>query len=312
MAQMGNNDSISHKIENSVDEILSQFQNLEAEAEQVRSNDRIIIRGLLGNFYGRRLNVGIGMQRTYGAILSGDYFELFKLPDGNYLFVFADISGHGLPAYTTLIRLRSALTLTVKEAEKRMEAGGGSLNPEDIVRDAGTKFTDVMDAAGSSDFASIIFTYIRNDGDKYYLRFFNRGMFFPLVVRKFRNSLVNLYDLNEQEKGWFPAKGYLLGSEFRRLLGDRYNNYPSCEFILYEGDIIMYFSDGLIEAQKKDDKFECFGLDRMKEILLSHYTIFPQAIVNTIYDEVYDFMGDMRMQNDDMTAVIIDFPLVRP
>lgn len=308
---MGSFDNKDYRVESSVEEILSQFRNLESEAEQVRDSDRVIIRGLLGNFYGRRLNVGIGMQRAYGAVLSGDYFELFKLPDGNYLFVFADISGHGLPAYTTLVRLRSALTLSVKEAEVRMREKNALFSAEDLVRDVGTKFTDIMDAAGSPDFASLIFTYIRNEGDKYYLRFFNRGMYFPLVVRKFQNSLVSLYDLNEQEQGWFPAKGYLLGSEFRRLLGDKYDLYPSCEFIIYEGDTILFLTDGITEAMKKDNKKEDFGMERVKKILLDNYMLFPQAIVNTLYDAVYDYMGDMRKQSDDMTVVLIDFPLVR-
>jgi sigma-B regulation protein RsbU (phosphoserine phosphatase) len=300
-----------YRVESSIDEILDQFRNLEGEAEQVRDSDRVIIRGLLGNFYGKRLNVGIGMQRAYGAVLSGDYFELFKLPDGNYLFVFADISGHGLPAYTTLVRLRSALTLSVKESQRKLVEENTPFSAEDLVRDAGTKFTDIMDAAGSPDFASLIFTYIRNEGDKYYLRFFNRGMYFPLVVRKFQNSLVSLYDLNEQEQGWLPTKGYLLGSEFRRLLGEKYDVYPSCEFIIYEGDMLMFLSDGITEAQKKDNKKEDFGMEKVKKILLDNYMLFPQAIVNTLYDEVYEYMGDMRKQSDDMTAVIIDFPLVR-
>ncbi|MGL4368874.1 MAG: PP2C family protein-serine/threonine phosphatase, partial [Spirochaetota bacterium] len=243
-------------------------------------------------------------------ILSGDYFELFKLPDGNFIFVFADISGHGLPAYTTLIRLRSALILAVKDAARGFSEKG-YVAAEDIIRDAGTKFTDIMDAAGSSDFASVIFTHIHNDGDKYHLRFFNRGMYFPLVVRKFRNSLVNLYDLNEQEKGWFPKKGSLLGSEFRKIMGSKYEIYPSCEFIIYEGDSILFFSDGIVEAQRAGNPSDFFGVERIKHIMTENFAIFPQATVNRLYDDVYDFMGDMRMQSDDMTAVIIDFPLVR-
>ena len=136
-------------------------------------------------------------------------------------------------------------------------------------------------------------------------------MYFPLVVRKFQNKLVNLYDLNEEEKGWFPRKGYLLGSEFRKILDNRYENYPSCEFIIYEGDSIMFFSDGIVEAQKDDNPSDSYGMDKMKQILMDNFAIFPQAIVNRLYDDLYDYMGDMKNQTDDMTAVIIDFPLVR-
>ncbi|HEY1406927.1 MAG TPA: PP2C family protein-serine/threonine phosphatase [Spirochaetota bacterium] len=303
-------DNSSSRSDNSVDEIVRQYHILDMEAETVRRKDRGVIRGLFGNFYGKQLTVGIGFQRAYGSVLSGDYFELVKLPDENYLFVFADISGHGLPAYTTLIRLRSAITLGVKESA-RMVAENGFLNPEELVRDIGTKFTDIMEAAESQDFASVIYTYIRTENDKFYLRFFNRGMYFPIVVRKFRDKIVDLYDLNIEEKGWFPQKGGLLGYEFRDIRGDQYDVYPSCEFIVYEGDCVFFFSDGIVEARKSGGARDEFGFDRMKRNLFDHLSLFPQAAINHLFEEVYEFMGELSRQEDDMTAVLIDFPLVR-
>jgi sigma-B regulation protein RsbU (phosphoserine phosphatase) len=298
-----------HRDPESPEEALRHYAALESEAETVREMDKVLIRGLFGNFYGRRLNVGIGFQRAVGSILSGDYFELIKLPDGNYLFIFADISGHGLPAYTTLIRFRAAVALAVKDAGKSFRDNGHGRTG--LVRDIIEKFTDVMESSVSNDFASVIFTFIRNEGDRYHLNFFNRGMYFPLVVRKFNNEPMNLYDLNESEKGWIPMKGGLLGYEFRKILGDRYYASPSCEFVLYEGDNILFFSDGIVEANRGRASGEDFGLERIKRILNENINLFPQAVINMIFEEVYEFMGDSRNQHDDMTAVLIDFPLVR-
>jgi serine phosphatase RsbU (regulator of sigma subunit) len=117
----------------STEEILRQHQIIAKEADAVLEKDKSIVRGLLGNFYDNHLNVGIGAKEAYGSILSGDYFELIKLPDNNYLFVFADISGHGLPAYTTLVRLRSAIMLAVREAGKSFELTQ-TLDAETVVR----------------------------------------------------------------------------------------------------------------------------------------------------------------------------------
>jgi phosphoserine phosphatase RsbU/P len=297
------------KKENSREEIIRQFSILDSEAEMVRDKDKVLIRGLFGNFYGKRLNVGIGFQRAYGSILSGDYFELFKLPDGNYLFVFADISGHGIPAYTTVIRLRSAIALSLKEIERSKKHS--RIDPETMIRDISTKFTDIMEEANSDDFASVIFTFIRNENEKYYLRFFNRGMYFPLVVRKFQNRVINLYDLNVHENGWIPVKAGLLGIEFRRILGQKYEYFPSCEFIIYEGDCILFFSDGVVEANKKNEPGSDFGIERVKQIMGENLHLFPQAIVNLLFEEIYEHSEDPRNQTDDMTAVLIDFPLVR-
>ncbi|HRX15405.1 MAG TPA: PP2C family protein-serine/threonine phosphatase [Spirochaetota bacterium] len=294
----------------SIEDIIRQYSMIEAEAEEVRNNDKLTVKNLFGSFYGKKLNVGIGFQRAYGSILSGDYFELYKLPDSNYLFVFADISGHGLPAYTTLIRLRSAITSTLKMYEKRYR-NNQHFEYIDIVREIGNAFTDILDASQSKDFASVIFTFISNENDKFHLTFFSRGMHFPFIARRFENSLMDIYNLNNREKGWIPAKSHLLGSEIRDLLGEKYNKYISCHFVIYEGDSLFFFSDGLIEGTAIDNPHEEYGTERLMDCLREHIHLYPQAIVNTMYEKIYEFIGRPERQFDDMTAVLIDFPLVR-
>ena len=142
-----------------VEDKLQRFDILKAEANTVRNKDKTILRSLFKNFYNKQLSIGIGFQRAYGSILSGDYFDLIKLPDDNYLFVFADISGHGLPAYTTLIRLRSAVTIAVKRIGRIYKRVGG-IDSNFLVRDICTKFTDIMDESNTNDFASVNFTFI--------------------------------------------------------------------------------------------------------------------------------------------------------
>jgi sigma-B regulation protein RsbU (phosphoserine phosphatase) len=288
---------------------LRQFDVLANEANTVRDNDKILIRNLFKNFYNKRLNVGIGFQRAYGSILAGDFFDLIKLPDGNYLFVFADISGHGLPAYTTLIRFRSAITLALREI-KRIYLKEGIIDSGFLIREITRNFTDIMDDSNSDDFASVIFTFIYSDEDRFLLRFYNRSMLFPVVVRKFNNQVKDIYNLNNEEKGWFPNKGYLVGSDLRILLQDSYLETPYCDFIIYEGDSILFYSDGITEAYR-DNPPEEFGEERIIQILKDNVDMPPQFIINHLFENVYDFIGNFRHQKDDMTAVLIDFPPVR-
>lgn len=300
-------------LDRDIERDLEHLQILKEEADRVRENDKVVIRSLFGDFYGRKLNVGIRFERAYGSILAGDYFELFKLPDGNYFFAFADISGHGLPAYTSLLRLRNAIIIAVKGYTKHFQRGE-KLDAHKLVKNVCTLFTDLMETAGSSDFASVIFTVITSEGDKYHLDFFNRGMYFPLVVRRFEGSLLDVYDLNEQEKGWYPVKGYLLSSDMRQMLGERYDVYESCRFTLYEGDSLLFYTDGLLEARDFENQNEEYGMIRLKEKLVSFLNrreLMPQDVVNKIYDDIYRFMGDRTKQDDDMSAVLIDLPLVR-
>lgn len=285
------------------------FSNIKYEADRVRDQDKVMIQGLLGNFYGQKLNTGIGFKRAHGSILSGDYFELFRLPDENYMFIFGDISGHGLLAYTTLIRLRSAITLSLIELENNQKSSG-KIDTKGLVNEIGNKFLNIMERSNSIDFASVLFTFITNDNDKYHLRFFNHGMHFPLVVRKCKDNLLDVYDLNKSKKGWQPANGHLWSSEIRSLINGEFEDNPYCDFTLYEGDRILYFSDGIIDAHKKDDQKCIFGIDRLRNFLTDYLDAMPQEVINMLYNDVFQFIDDPSNQEDDMTAVLIDLPLI--
>ena len=304
-------DNNSHNHERGTDgEKLRQYEIIYAEANSIREKDKISTRGLFQSFYKKKLNVGIGFQRAYGAILSGDYYDLIKLPDGNYLFIFADMSGHGLPAYTNLVRLRSAITISIIESKNIYERAG-TLNPDFLVRSISSKFTDIMAESYSHDFACVLFTFIYNAGDRFHLKFYNRSMLFPIIIRKFEKRVVDLYNLNTEEKGWRPLKGYLLSSDVRFLLGDRYLETPSCEFVLYEGDSILFYSDGIVEACNKDNSLEEFGEDRIIHVLVETLNLMPQLVIHELFNSVYAYIGRAENQKDDMTAVLIDFPPVR-
>jgi len=288
---------------------LKQYKVLKAEADTIRKNDKSVMLNLFRSFYNKKLNVGIGFQRAYGAVLAGDYFELVKLPDGNYLFVFLDISGHGLPAYTTLIRLRSAITLAVNDLTQ-ISKPDDSIDTNALVADISTKFTDIMDASNIDDFACVNFTFIYYEDNFFTLKFYNRSMLFPIVVRKNYNG-AEIFNLNLEAREWIPEKGYLLGSDLRQLLGESYLDSPCCEFKLYEGDSILYYSDGIIEAYNNELKGEEFGDHRIEQILLDNIGLGSQEIINKLFAEVYSYIGKPEYQKDDMTAVLIDFPLIK-
>jgi hypothetical protein len=288
-------------------EKLKQFEILLVEANTIREKDKVLFKGLFQNFYDKKLNVGIGYQRAYGSILSGDYFDLRELPDGNYLFIFADMSGHGLPAYANLVRLRSAITICIADA-KAIYGHSGAVNPDFLVKNITTKFSEIMEDANSHDFACVLFTFIYNDGDKYHLKFYNRSMLFPIIVRKFQKQIVGVYNLNNREKGWIPLKGNLLSSDVRVILGDKYLETPSCDFILYEGDSILYYSDGIVEAHNREKTPEDYGEERIIQILNESMNLVPQLAVHELLTSVYNFIDNPENQKDDMTAVLIDFP----
>ncbi len=290
-----------------VENRLLKFDILKAEANTVRENDKNLIRSLFKNLYKRRLIVGIGFQRAYGSILSGDHFDLIRLTEDTYMFIFADVSGHGLPAYTTLVRLRSAITLAVNEMRKIYETSG-LMDHAVLIGNIAAKFTDIMDESNSDDFACVNFTIVQNRDGKFFLEFYNRSMLFPIVIREKGKKDFAIENLNYPQKDWIPNKGYLLGSDIRALLGDSYLESPSCSYILNEGDAILYYSDGIIEAYRQDGSSNDFGDEGVEEVLLDYAGLHPQLVVDGLFRAVYDYLGTPELQKDDMTAVMISFP----
>lgn len=286
---------------------IQKYEMFSQEANQVREKDKRLIRELFKSFSNSYLMVGIGFQRAYGSILSGDYFDLLQLPENKFLFVFSDISGHGLPAYTTLIRLRSAVILAVKDAEAEY-ADTGIVNYSRIIKNISAKFTDIMDLSSSNDFASTNFVFIEEGEKCIKLRFFNRSMLFPIIVRREPEG-ARIINLNSRYAQWRPEKGYLLGSDIKSLIHeDAYFNTPECCFDIYQGDMILFYTDGITEAFDCRSDNSQYGEKRLEQKLLEMCDLPPQFVINSIFDSVYDFIGSHEYQKDDMTAVLIDLP----
>lgn len=288
---------------------IQKYEIFSQEANQVREKDKRLIRDLFRSFSNSYLMVGIGFQRAYGSILSGDYFDLLRLPDNRFLFVFSDISGHGLPAYTTLIRLRSAVILAVKDAEAEYNSTG-IVDYSRIVKNIAAKFTDIMDMSNSNDFASVNFVFIEEGEKCIKLRFFNRSMLFPIIVRREKDG-ARIINLNTRYAHWKPEKGYLLGSDIKHLITeDAYFSTPECCFDIYQGDMLLFYTDGITEAFDFRAANTQYGESRLEQKLLEMCDLPPQLVINSIFDSVYDFIGSHEYQKDDMTAVLIDLPPV--
>ncbi len=291
-------------------EKIRKYEIFRQEANHVREKDKKLIRDLFKSFSHSDLKVGIGFQRAYGSIISGDYFDLLKLSDNNFLFVFADISGHGLPAYTTLIRLRSAVILAVKEMEGIHERTG-IIDYAYLIKSIAVKFTDIMDMSNSNDFASVNFVFVEDKNGSLKLRFFNRSMLFPIIVRRNKNGIQS-FDLNNTYDNWKPEKGYLLGSDIKNLISlESYYHTPECCFEIFQGDMIFFFTDGITEAFDFETEKKQYGEERLEQKLIELSDFPPQLVINSIFDSVYEFIGKHEYQKDDMTAVLLDLP-VRP
>jgi phosphoserine phosphatase RsbU/P len=78
--------------------------------------------------------------------------------------------------------------------------------------------------------------------------------------------------------------------------------YDEVTFDLNAGDVIVFCSDGVFEAN--DARGREFGVERLSRVVLESRTLPARAIVEEIFTAVADFRGEARAK-DDMTVVAI-------
>jgi serine phosphatase RsbU (regulator of sigma subunit) len=71
---------------------------------------------------------------------------------------------------------------------------------------------------------------------------------------------------------------------------------------LEPGDLVLFLTDGIVEARSPDDI--PFGTERAVEQVRLHRNAPARQIVNRLYDAVRGFSQN-RVQDDDITAVVI-------
>src|SRR5262249_9641383 len=74
---------------------------------------------------------------------------------------------------------------------------------------------------------------------------------------------------------------------------------------LEPGDRIVFYTDGIIEAQGRNG--EEFGESRLCQMLLLESSHSPAVACESIYREVRNYSGNPEHLNDDFTILIIDF-----
>jgi serine phosphatase RsbU (regulator of sigma subunit) len=89
------------------------------------------------------------------------------------------------------------------------------------------------------------------------------------------------------------------------LRNSEYCNYVEVnEFQYSSGDIMLLYTDGIVEAQNKEK--EDFGYDRLKDLLHTHHDLDLHELRERIIDELYDFCGSNTL-DDDYTIVLVRF-----
>jgi sigma-B regulation protein RsbU (phosphoserine phosphatase) len=215
---------------------------------------------------------GLDLSPGYLAALevSGDFYDLFPLDDHRLLFVVADSAGKGIPACLYSLGFRSAL--------RSFAVSGASLS--EMVRQSNDLL--LLDTGESGFFVTAwIGLYDSRTGK---LEYCSQGH--PPALLRHDGKLKEL-----------STQGISFGVE-------EFVRSPVEEIILHQGDTLLVYTDGVIEAHDPDRNL--FGMDHLKEFVLESKENTSAEFVEDLLSEIKHFAKG-QPQFDDITLLCLMF-----
>ena len=213
-------------------------------------------------------NFEIAAVNVSSKQVGGDYYDVMKLDDNNFLIAIADVSGKGVPASLLMANLQAFLKIIAKHGMELSDATG-------IINDL------VSDNTMGENFITF-FWGILNDAEKK-LTYVNAGHNPPLLLRN--------GDISKFLKG-----GIILG------VMNTLKPYVSETVELKPWDTIILFTDGVTEAMNK--KMEEYTDARLENLASEIYRNKAEEILISIRNDVQKHT-EGAVQSDDITLMVI-------
>ncbi len=214
------------------------------------------------------------LYRPAGSF-SGDWWNLYDLSDGRVILVIGDVTGHGVaPALLTGVAKGACDVLVRKTPTSRLESASLLRDLNESICSAGTEALHMTCAVAILDPATCRVQYASASHP------------LPYVVSDGEPE-ATLQQL--------VATGTPLGS-----VPDA--EYEAGEIILDDGDVILWYTDGLIEFRNESD--EEFGDRRLRQLLRTVGPIGTMPLRDIVWASLTEFAGGAE-PNDDVTLVIV-------
>ena len=200
----------------------------------------------------------------------GDFYDWKKLPDGRWVVILADVTGHGIgPAIlASVCRAYSRATFNLRDSLDKMMKSINLSFAEDLTPERFATFVAVMCQEGS---------------DQLELLSAGHG---PILI----------YSAEGESLKILEAQALPLG-----ILPDLWEAMP-VKLLMRPGDILVLITDGFLEWENNSG--EQFGSDRVAAIVRQFSNREPELIIAELYDSVLKFANGTPQQ-DDLTIVLI-------
>lgn len=202
-------------------------------------------------------------------VVSGDYFDFFSYPEGSKGIVIADVMGKGISASMLMSNLQASLRI---------------LGPEYNHLDILTNRLNELFRRNQKLISFISLFLLKIDRSKQVIQYCNAGHNPPIF-----------WEAGTGTVDWLKPTGPAIGL---RAAG----TYNSEEKPFHRGDLLLLYTDGLVEAQNNSG--DEFGKNRMESFVQENFQLTANGILKRLREKVKDFAGSLQ---DDMTILVIKF-----
>jgi len=213
----------------------------------------------------RHKNIDTALIFEPSSHLSGDFCDIFTLPDRRIAAVVGDVVGHGLPASLLMASARGALRAAAR-------------NMNDLVELMTMLNKHIYLETTSSEFVTMLL--IALDVEAGQLSYVNAGHE-PLLI------------LRDGEVIQSENSDLVLGVDQR----ERYHEHG---LRVASGDLDLLYTDGAVEAMNFEGRQ--FGRERLHDALIQYGEMPPQQALRNILWDIRRFIG-LAERSDDLTMV---------
>ncbi|MBN3584038.1 SpoIIE family protein phosphatase [Algoriphagus aestuarii] len=208
--------------------------------------------------------------------VGGDYYDTYKLDEDRYVLIIGDVSGKGTSAAFNMSQMKGIFQSLIQL----------NLSPAQFMIKANAALSRCLERNHFIT-ASI---FLINTTQKTVCH--ARAGHVPTLM----------HQVLKKKSDYLGIDGLGLGI----LRNKQYENHVEEKTFSYtSGDVLVLFTDGIVEA--KNEKSQQFGFERIRTLLEVYHELSPKEIQTKIIDSLHAYVGGDGLIDDDYSIMVIRF-----
>lgn len=208
--------------------------------------------------------------------VGGDYYDTYRLDEDRFVLIIGDVSGKGTSAAFHMSQMKGIFQSLIQL----------NLSPTEFFIKANAALSRCLER--NHFITSSIFSI--NTTDK------------TIIHARAGHVPTLFYKSKSNKSDFLEIEGLGLGI----LRNMQYENHVEQKtFTFSSGDILLLFTDGIVEA--KNPKSQQFGYERIRTLLEVNHDLCPSDIQNMIISALHEFVGGDGKIDDDYSLLVAKF-----